>query len=72
MCYLDEYPEITDNDEEVFSDFVVENSLHLLYRDELVQDVIESVLLQKADATPDLILSAIIYYDERDSFLEIV
>ncbi|WP_320713238.1 hypothetical protein [Enterobacter cloacae] len=29
VCYLDNYPVISDDDEEVYPDFVVENSLEL-------------------------------------------
>lgn len=70
ICYIDDYPEITDNDEEVFSEFVVNNSLDLLFREELIQDVVHNVLHQKASATDEEILKAILYYDDKDDFMD--
>lgn len=70
ICYLDDYPEITEADEEIFSEFVVNNSLEFLFRDELVQDVVLSVLEQKSTATENEILRAIQYYDENDDFMD--
>lgn len=71
ICYIDDYPEITDDDEEIFSDFVMDNSLNLLFREELVQDVISNVLHQKASATEQEILDSISYYSKNDSFMNL-
>lgn len=70
ICYLDEYPEITDDDKEIYPAFAANNSLELLFRDELVQDVVLSVLEQKSSATKNEILMAIQYYDENDDFMD--
>lgn len=70
ICYIDDYPEITDEDEEIFSEFAVHNSLDLLFREELVQDVVHNVLRQKAAATDEEILKAILYYDDKDDFMD--
>lgn len=71
ICYLDNYPEITDDDEEIFSEFVTLNSLNFLFRDELIQDVVTNVLHQKSFASEQEILNAVSYYDEKDSFMNL-
>ncbi len=43
-CYLESYPIISDEDEEVYPDFVVEKSLELLYDGRQFEDVIMNVL----------------------------
>lgn len=70
ICYLDDYAEITDDDKEVFSDFVIKNKLELWYRDELIQDVISSELEKNPKATDERILEAIKYYNKHDAFME--
>ncbi len=70
MCYRDSYPEITDDDREIYPQFVVKHGLSLLFREELVQDVIHNVLHQKPSATDQEILEAIIFYDTNDTFMD--
>lgn len=69
ICYIDDYPEITDDDEEIFSEFVKGNSLSLLFREELVQDVIYNMLHQNQSATDQEILNATSYYSNHDNFM---
>ncbi len=57
---------ITDDDREIYPEFVTANELSLLFREELVQDVVFNVLRQKASATAEDILEAILYYDAKD------
>lgn len=71
ICYIDEYPEVTDDDEEIFSEFVEQNSLNLLFREELIQDVIQNVLHQKVLASDLEILKAVTYYNNNDNFMTI-
>lgn len=70
-CYIDDYPYINDNDEEIYPEFIVNNELELLYRDELIQDVVISCLTQKKTASLEEIMFAINYYDENDCFLKL-
>jgi hypothetical protein len=70
-CYIDLYPEITEDFDEIFPDFVIEQRLNLWYREELIQDVVASVLAQDSHATETTILKAIKYYVKNDSFLKI-
>ncbi|WP_298479623.1 hypothetical protein [uncultured Maribacter sp.] len=71
ICYLDVGPTITNEDEEVYSDFVIENSLELYYDGQQFEDVLSNVLHQKSDATIDIFISAVNYYDDNDTFLDI-
>ena len=47
VCYLEDYPEITDDDEEVFPEFVAEEGLVLLYSGENFEAVISGAFDQK-------------------------
>lgn len=71
ICYIDDYPEVTENDEEMFSEFVENNSLSLLFRDELIHDVISNIFYQKPSATDLEILKAICYYSKNDCFMKL-
>ena len=71
ICYLSLYPEISDDYEENYSDFVSANRLELWYRDELVQDVVENALHQLPEISDARLLEAIKYYVDRDCFIEL-
>ena len=43
--------------------------MELIYRDEIIQDVIIACLNQKSNATIDEIVRALFYYEEYDNFL---
>lgn len=69
ICYVDDYPDFDDDDNEIYPDYIVNNNLELLYRDEIIQDVIITCLKQKNNATIDEIVRALFYYEEYDNFL---
>lgn len=70
-CYIDEYPEIDDNTyEERLPRFIIENELELVYRDELLQDVVVSALSRKKNVSNEELMDAVNFYDDNDSFLE--
>ena len=71
ICYIDDYPEFDEEDNEIYSPFIVQNNMKLIYRDEMIQDVVIACLNQKRDATLDEIMRSLIYYEEYDSFLEL-
>lgn len=71
VCYLDVYPEITEDYEEVYPDFVTSNGLELWFREELAQDVVFNVINQDSNATDGTVLEAIKYYDEKDCFMSL-
>lgn len=71
-CYINEQPEINDiSFEEKLPSFIEENELQLVFRDELLQDVIVSALDRKENASNEELLKAIHYYNNNDSFLEL-
>lgn len=68
VCVIDYYPEITDDDEELFPAHIVDQSLDFWFRDELLEDVVFNALKQKSSASAEEILQAIKYYNHHDSF----
>lgn len=71
-CYIDEYPEIDDDTyEERLPEFILNKELELVFRDELLQDVVVSTLKRKENASNEELMEAIKYYDDNDSFLEL-
>ncbi|WP_340618796.1 DUF7716 domain-containing protein [Xenorhabdus entomophaga] len=68
--YIADFPDIDDNDEELFPQIVVENELHYLYSGQQFADVIDTVLAQKPSATLDDFVAALNYYTEHDDFLD--
>jgi hypothetical protein len=70
-CVIDEYSEITDDDEEIFPKSITQNNLEFWFTDELLEDVTFNALKQKKSATNEEILKAIKHYNERDSFMDL-
>lgn len=71
MCYIDEYPDITEDNEEIMPEFILEKGFEFAYRDEMLQDVIISALGRKKDITNEELMEAIDYYDNYDTFMEV-
>jgi hypothetical protein len=67
-CFLDAYPEGDDDGEDVFSDFVTDNKLKLVYYGEQFEDVITNVLHQKENASVQDFADALNYYMKHDTF----
>lgn len=70
-CVIDEYSEITDDDEEIFPKYITQNNLEFWFTDELLEDVTFNALKQKTSATNEEILKAIKHYNEHDSFMKL-
>lgn len=69
VCYIDDYPDINDFDEEEYSDFVKDNNLYNVYSGEQFEDVIGNVLSQKgAESTLNDFVLALNHYRENDDF----
>ena len=68
ICYLELYPTISDDDEEIYPNFIIEESLNLLYYGQQFEDVLMNVLEQKNDATIDDYILALDYYSKYDTF----
>lgn len=69
ICYIDAYPDFDDDDNEIYSDYIINNNMELIYRDEIMQDVIIACLKQKNNANIEEIMRALFYYEEYDNFL---
>ncbi|MCI9226766.1 MAG: hypothetical protein HFG86_01895 [Dorea sp.] len=70
ICYLEEPPEITDEDEEVFPEFVVKEGLTLLYSGENFESVIEVAFDQKHQPSMQEFVDSLNHYREYDSYLD--
>ena len=70
ICYLDDYPDVDDNDQEIYTDFVTENKLVMFYSGEQFEDVISNTLNQKFDATIEEFIFALNYYRDNDNFAD--
>jgi len=70
ICYLDLNPSITDDDEEVYPDFVINESLEFFYDGQQFEDVLMNVLHQKKQASIDDFILGLNYYMEHDTFLD--
>jgi hypothetical protein len=68
ICYLELSPTITDDDEEVFPNFVIKESLVLFYYGQQFEDVLMNVSHQKKLATIDDYVAGLNYYMDLDTF----
>lgn len=71
LCVIGEYPEITDDDEEVFPDYILAESLEFWFRDELLEDVVINAVERDPLISNDKILEAVKYYNQNDDFMDI-
>ena len=70
ICYMDDYPEVDDNDQEIYTDFVTKNKLVMFYSGEQFEDVINNTLYQKSNATIEEFIFALNYYRDNDNFAD--
>lgn len=66
---LADYPQVVD-DKDVYPRQVREQELELIYYGEDFADVLLSVMEQKAEATDQECLQALLYYYEHDDFMD--
>jgi hypothetical protein len=71
VCYLDNYLVISDDDEEVYPDFVVENSLELFFYGEQFIDVLHNISVQREKPSVEDFISGLNFYLENDNFIEL-
>lgn len=71
VCYLDDYPDINDEGEEEYPDFVIRQELELFYSGEQFEDVIGNILHQKSNASINEFIAGLNHYREYDDFLEL-
>jgi hypothetical protein len=68
-CFIDTYPDYDDDDNEILPELVSQKDYELVYRDEMIQDVVVACYNQKKDCSIEEVFDALKYYDEHDSFL---
>lgn len=71
VCYLESYPVISDDDEEVYPDFVVGNSLELFFYGEQFIDVLHNISIQREEPSVEDFISGLNFYLENDNFIEL-
>ena len=71
VCYLETYPTISSDDKDVYPNFVVMESLELLYYGEQFEDVLMNVQSQIEEPTTDEYISALsfIFMLQEDALL---
>lgn len=68
--YVADYPDVDDNDKEIYPKIVQTKKLHYLYSGQQFADVIDSVIEQKPSASLDDFVKALNFYSENDNFLD--
>lgn len=71
VCYVEEPPEVTEEDNEIFPDFVINKGLSFLYSGDDFQTVIEVVFDQKRTPTLEDFINSLNHYRIYDAFLEL-
>lgn len=71
ICYLDLYPTVSDDDKDIYPDFIIKENLSLLYYGEQFEDVLLNVLDQKDNPAIKDYISALDYYSKNDTFKEL-
>lgn len=70
ICYLDDDPTVTDDNEEIYSEFVTQNDLEIFSLGQHLVDTTSNALMQKADATNAELLEAFEWYLRMDGFID--
>ncbi|WP_032940851.1 DUF7716 domain-containing protein [Citrobacter youngae] len=71
ICYLDIYPVISDDDEEIYPEFVVNNSLELFFYGEQFLDVLRNISVQKENPSMEEFMAGLNFYLENDNFIDL-
>jgi len=70
ICYIEECQLITDDDEEIFPQFVIDNNLKFFYSINNFEDVIFSALGYNKNLDIKDFIMCLEYYTRNDNFLE--
>jgi hypothetical protein len=70
LIYLSDYPEISDDDTEVYPDFVYKNELEILCHGDQFEDIVKNVSSQLTTPTIYDHIKAINYYLQYDNFYD--
>lgn len=72
VCYLESYPVISDDDEEVYPVFVVDNSLELFFYGDQFIDVLHDISNQREKPSVEDFIAGLNFYLENDNFIELL
>jgi hypothetical protein len=70
-CYIGSRPEFDENEEEIFSEYAIENNMDYSIMPELVDRCCYQCLNQKRDATEEELLKALNHYLDADTFIKL-
>ena len=70
ICYVSDYSEVDDNDNETYPDFVRNNGLELFISGENFEDIRTNTLHQKTNATVNDFVFNLNYYLQYDTFFD--
>ncbi|HEM6743435.1 TPA: hypothetical protein ACHFX9_003233 [Citrobacter farmeri] len=68
--YIADYPDVDDDDKEIYPQIVRSKNLYYLYSGQQFADVVDSVVEQKPSASLDEFVEALNYYSITDDFLD--
>ncbi|WXS22911.1 hypothetical protein WI215_11725 [Salmonella enterica subsp. enterica serovar Infantis] len=70
ICYLEMYPVISDDDDEVYPEFVINNSLELFFYGDQFLDVLRNISTQKENPSMEDFIAGLNFYLENDNFID--
>lgn len=68
--YVLDFPEVDDNDKEIYPKIAQDKKLYYLYSGQQFADVIDSVVAQKPSASLAEFVKALNFYSKNDNFLD--
>lgn len=68
--WLDDYPDVSDDGDEIYPDAVVKLSLSYVYSGRQFADVVQNVLGQKKSPSTKDFVAALDFYSKNDTFLD--
>ncbi|EAM1821449.1 hypothetical protein D3M43_23410, partial [Salmonella enterica subsp. enterica serovar Infantis] len=71
ICYLEMYPVISDDDDEVYPEFVINNSLELFFYGDQFLDVLRNISTQKENPSMEDFIAGLNFYLENDNFIDL-
>lgn len=71
ICYLEIYPVISDDDEEVYPEFVINNSLELFFYGDQFLDILRNISVQKEEPSIGDFIAGLNFYLENDNFIDL-
>lgn len=71
QCYLDEYPSVNENDEEIFPKLVMKINMEFFVSGEQVANVLLSLKEKKENFSIDDAINALNFFLDNDSFISV-